>query len=205
MTDYHPPFDATWQQPIYNHAHQRQLRRSGETNMIRLCLTVMVVLLTGFSFLTAALSTLARHGDSAVDLFTSYTDLLQRKLSPEFICEDITPIQDEFNLEATRQLCTLYPAKGVFSKVQVLIGDRFYQARFTPRGGILVLGHLASLWGQPEFRSVYRGEIVLRWPSQGMTVVVDNHFSYFLPVERIIFTSRAESGYLVGLIASVWP
>jgi hypothetical protein len=209
------PFDAAWhQQQIYPHKQHRQLIRisvihpvcpdrsdsshpggdfastTAETSMIRLFLTIIVLLLTSLSFVTATLSTLARQGDAAVDLFSAYADLLQGKLSTEFICQDVTPIHDELKLDATRQLCTLYATQGAFSQVQVLIGDRFYQVRFTPSGRVLTIGHLARLWGHPQIGSVYRGQMTLRWPLQGMTVEVDHRFSYFLPIERLIFTRR---------------
>ncbi|MBZ0286661.1 MAG: hypothetical protein K8I30_03535 [Anaerolineae bacterium] len=205
------PFDALWhQQQIYPHKQHRQFIRirvihpvvpdrryashpDGGTSIIRLLLTVTVLLLTGLSFVTAALSTLARQDDPAVDLFSAYADLLQGSLSPEFICQDVTPIQDELKSDAHRQLCSLYPTQGAFSPIHVLIGDRFYQVRFTPRGRALTLGHLARLWGRPQIRSVYRGQMILRWPLQGMTAEVDHQFSYFLPIEHLIFTRREQT------------
>lgn len=160
--------------------------------MMRLRLTIIVFLLTGLSFLAVGLNTIVRQDEVAPDPFTAYASVLRGSINDEFICKDLIAINDEMKLDAARIMCTTSPTDGIFSQVRVITTRKMYQVDFSLRSERLTVGDLARLWGRPQRGSVLQGRLNLRWPEYGMTALVSvNHlFSYFLPVERIIFTDR---------------
>jgi hypothetical protein len=157
-----------------------------------LCFTVwLVVTLSGVA---VGVTLVSWRADEGYNPFTLYASVMEGRLHGGFICQDVTVINDETNPDAFRQMCIAYPADGVFSQVRVIrvTEVNLYQVRFTPNRNILTIGDLAIRWGRPHRGIAYRGRMSLQWPARGVTAIVkvNELFSYYLPVEEIIFTQK---------------
>jgi hypothetical protein len=169
----------------------------------RLYLTFTAIVLAVLFTLTVGLCIVALPSDPAPDPFSPYADLLNGTTTAGLVCTDATLINDEMGADAARQVCTASPIDALFSHVQVVIEDNWYQVVFTSRGETLTIGALARLWGRRQVGSAHRGRMTLQWPAPGITAVISIHgqFSYFLPIERIAFTARGQ-GFVLATLAS---
>jgi hypothetical protein len=165
--------------------------------MSRLFLSLTLLCLTVLSVVTVSMSIAIRQVDPPPDPFFHYVNLLEVELNTGFACADTTSIHDEMEANAARQLCTAYPTDQPFSQVRMIVGVNLVQVDFIPREETMTVGDLARLWGRPQIGSVYRGRMNLQWPAHGITAVVsgEGQFSYFLAIERIIYTRR-EQGFV---------
>jgi hypothetical protein len=77
----------------------------------------------------------------------------------------------------------------LFSHADVTMGGERYLVSLSCQQRALTVGDLAILWGSPQRVSIQRAQIYLHWPDYTVSAVVsfDGRFSYFLPIERVIF------------------
>jgi len=154
---------------------------------VRIALVVITVASVSMTVVTAIAGS-----QPPFDPFAPYADILpgqslENVLAHGFYCQSSGPL-------LYGESCSLTPETGTFSEIQVSIANGTGQVSkvvFIAREQMVVLGHLARLWGKPK-TVIYGQTVNFRWPNAHVLTVLQNYsgrFSYWLPITYVAFES----------------